>query len=153
MQPPLEKIRSLLQSAGEEISKINTIIEVAADSWHIELDDAITMQIFFDEETDRIELYAELVKPAQEQELSVLQTLLCLQYLQENEPRPRIAMDKPDGNLLCLLDLTEADLETEKFVAILEYFCTYVVNLCNFIRAFPLQSFSPISPIHLAHQV
>ncbi len=153
MQPPLEKIRSLLQSAGEEISKINTIIEVAADSWHIELDDAITMQIFFDEETDRIELYAELVKPAQEQELSVLQTLLCLQYLQENEPRPRIAMDKPDGNLLCLLDLTEADLETEKFVAILEYFCTYVVNICDFIRAYPLQSFSPISPTHLALQV
>ncbi len=153
MQPPLEKIRTLLQSAGEEISKINTIIEVAADSWHIELDDAITMQIFFDEETDRIELYAELVKPAQEQELSVLQTLLCLQYLQENEPRPRIAMDKPDGNLLCLLDLTEADLETEKFVAILEYFCTYVVNLCDFIRAYPLQSFSPISPTHLALQV
>ena len=153
MQPPLEKIRSLLQSAGEEISKINTIIEVAADSWHIELDDAITMQIFFDEETDRIELYAELVKPAQEQELSVLQTLLCLQYLQENEPRPRIAMDKPDGNLLCLLDLTEADLETEKFVAILEYFCTYVVNICDFIRAYPLQKFSPISPTHLALQV
>ncbi len=153
MQSPLEKIRSLLQSAGEEISKINTIIEVAADSWHIELDDAITMQIFFDEETDRIELYAELVKPAQEQELSVLQTLLCLQYLQENEPRPRIAMDKPDGNLLCLLDLTEADLETEKFVAILEYFCTYVVNICDFIRAYPLQSFSPISPTHLALQV
>ncbi len=153
MQSPLEKIRSLLQSAGEEISKINTIIEVAADSWHIELDDAITMQIFFDEETDRIELYAELVKPAQEQELSVLQTLLCLQYLQENEPRPRIAMDKPDGNLLCLLDLTEADLETEKFVAILEYFCTYVVNLCDFIRAYPGQSFPPISPTHLALQV
>lgn len=153
MQSPLEKIRSLLQSAGEEISKINAIIEVAADSWHIELDDAITMQIFFNEETDRIELYAELVKPAQEQELSVLQTLLCLQYLQENEPRPRIAMDKPDGNLLCLLDLTEADLETEKFVAILEYFCTYVVNLCDFIRAYPLQSFSPISPTHLALQV
>jgi hypothetical protein len=111
------------------------------------------MQIFFDEETDRIELYAELVKPAQEQELSVLQTLLCLQYLQENEPRPRIAMDKPDGNLLCLLDLTEADLETEKFVAILEYFCTYVVNICDFIRAYPLQKFSPISPTHLALQV
>jgi hypothetical protein len=153
MQPPLEKIRSLLQSAGEEISKINTIIEVAADSWHIELDDAITMQIFFDEETDRIELYAELVKPGQEQELSVLQTLLCLQYLQENEPRPRIAMDKPDGNLLCLLDLTEADLEAERFVAILDYFCTYVINLYNFIRAYPLQSFSPISPTHLALQV
>ena len=153
MQPPLEKIRSLLQSAGEEISKINTIIEVAVDSWHIELDDAITMQIFFDEETDRIELYAELVKPGQEQELSVLQTLLCLQYLQENEPRPRIAMDKPDGNLLCLLDLTEADLESEKFVAVVDYFCTYIVNLCDFIRAYPLQSFPPISPTHLALQV
>ena len=153
MQPPLEKIRSLLQSAGEEISKINTIIEVAADSWHIELDDAITMQIFFDEETDRIELYAELVKPGQEQELSVLQTLLCLQYLQENEPRPRIAMDKPDGNLLCLLDLVDDDLEDEKFVAILDYFCTYVINLCNFIRAYPEQNFTPISPTHLSLQV
>ena len=46
MQSPLEKIRTLLQSAGEEISQINTIIEVAEDSWHIELEDAITMQIF-----------------------------------------------------------------------------------------------------------
>ena len=153
MQTPLEKIRSLLQSAGEEISQINTIIEVAEDSWHIELDDAITIQIFFDEETDRIELYAELVKPIQEQELSVLQTLLCLQYLQESSPRPRIAMDKPDGNLLCLLDLAEEDIEDEKFVAILDYFCTYVVNLCNFIRAYPHQSFSPISPTYLALQV
>ncbi len=153
MQPPLEKIRTLLQSAGEEISKINTIIEVAADSWHIELDDAISMQIFYDVETSGIELYAELVKPVQEQELSVLQTLLCLQYLQENEPRPRIAMDKPDGNLLCLLDLVDEDLEDEKFVAILDYFCTYVINLCNFIRAYPEQSFPPISPTHLALQV
>jgi hypothetical protein len=153
MQPPLEKIRSLLQSAGEEISQINTIIEVAEDSWHIELDDAITIQIFFDEETDRIELYAELVKPIQEQELSVLQTLLCLQYLQESSPRPRIAMDKPDGNLLCLLDLAEEDIEAEKFVASLDYFCAYVLNLCNFIRAYPLQSFFPISPTHLALQV
>ncbi len=153
MQLPLEKIRSLLQSAGEEISQINAIVEVAADSWHIELDDSIIMQIFFDEETGRIELYAELVKPAQEQELSVLQTLLCLQYLQESSPLPRIAMDKPDGNLLCLLDLVDDDLEDEKFVAILDYFCTYVLNLCNFIRAYPLQSFSPISPTHLALQV
>ena len=153
MQSPLEKIRTLLQSAGEEISQINTIIEVAEDSWHIELEDAITMQIFFDAETGRIELYAELVKPTQEQELSVLQTLLCLQYLQESSPRPRIAMDKPDGNLLCLLDLAEDDFETEKFFAILEYFCTYVINLCNFIRAYPEQSFPPISPTHLSLQV
>ena len=153
MQAPLEKIRSLLQSAGEEISQINTIIEVAEDSWHIELEDAITMQIFFDAETGRIELYAELVKPTQEQELSVLQTLLCLQFLKEESSRPRIAMDKPDGNLLCLLDLTEADLESEKFVAILDYFCAYVLNLCNFIRAYPEQSFAPISPIHLSLQV
>ena len=137
MQSPLEKIRTLLQSAGEEISQINTIIEVAEDSWHIELEDAITMQIFFDAETGRIELYAELVKPTQEQELSVLQTLLCLQYLQESSPRPCIAMDKPDGNLLCLLDLAEDDFETEKFVASLDYFCAYVSNLCNFIRAYP----------------
>lgn len=47
MSHPLEKIRTLLQSAGEEISQINTIIEVTQDSWHIELDDAATMQIFF----------------------------------------------------------------------------------------------------------
>ena len=153
MQSPLEKIRTLLQSAGEEISQINTIIEVAEDSWHIELEDAITMQIFFDAETGRIELYAELVKPTQEQELSVLQTLLCLQYLQESSPRPRIVMDKPDGNLLCLLDLAEYDFETEKFVASLDYFCAYVSNLCNFIRAYPGQSFPSISPTHLAHQV
>lgn len=153
MQVPLEKIRTLLQSAGEEISQINTIIEVAEDSWHIELEDAITMQIFFDAETGRIELYAELVKPALEQELSVLQTLLCLQYLQESSPRPRIAMDKPDGNLLCLLDLAADDFETEKFVASLDYFCAYVLNLCNFIRAYPEQSFAQISPTHLAHQV
>lgn len=46
MSDPLEKIRTLLQSAGEEISQINTIIEVTKDSWHIELDDAATMQIF-----------------------------------------------------------------------------------------------------------
>ena len=111
------------------------------------------MQIFFDAETGRIELYAELVKPTQEQELSVLQTLLCLQYLQESSPRPRIAMDKPDGNLLCLLDLAEDDFETEKFVASLDYFCAYVSNLCNFIRAYPGQSFPSISPTHLAHQV
>ncbi len=153
MQLSLEKIRTLLQSAGEEISQINTIIEVAEDSWHIELDDAITMQIFFDAETGHVELYAELVKPAQEQELSVLQTLLYLQYLQESSLRPRIAMDKPDGNLLCLLDLAEEDIEVEKFVAILDCFCTYVLNLCNFIRAYPEQSFSPISPTHLVHQV
>lgn len=153
MQSPLEKIRTLLQSAGEEISKINAIIEVAEDSWHIELDDSITMQIFFDTETGRIELYAELVKPTQEQELSVLQTLLCLQYLQESLPRPRIVMDKPDGNLLCLLDLAEDDIETEKFLGSLDYFCAYILNLCNFIRAYPLQSFSPISPTHLALQV
>jgi hypothetical protein len=62
-------------------------------------------------------------------------------------------MDKPDGNLLCLLDLAEDDIETKKFVASLDYFCTYVVNLCNFIRAYPLQSFSPISPTHLSLQV
>jgi hypothetical protein len=153
MSDPLEKIRALLQSAGEEISQINTIIEVAEDSWHIELEDAITMQIFFDAETGRIELYAELVKPTQEQELSVLQTLLCLQFLREESPRPRIAMDKPDGNLLCLLDLAEDDIETEKFVTSLDYFCPYVLNLCNFIRAYPEQDLSPISSTHLALQV
>ena len=153
MPYPLEKIRALLQSAGEEISQINTIIEVTEDSWHIELDDAITMQIFFDAETGRIELYAELVKPTREQELSVLQTLLCLQFLREESPHPRIAMDKPDGNLLCLLDLEEQDIEAEKFVASLDYFCTYVLNLCNFIRAYPEQDLSPISPTHLALQV
>jgi hypothetical protein len=153
MSHPLEKIRTLLQSAGEEISQINTIIEVTEDSWHIELDDAITMQIFFYAETGRVELYAELVKPAQEQELSVLQTLLCLQFLREESPRTRIAMDRPDGNLLCLLDLAEEDLETEKFVAILDYFCTYILNICNFIRAYPEQDLSPISPTHLALQV
>ena len=153
MSDPLEKIRTLLQSAGEEISQINTIIEVTEDSWHIELDDVITMQIFFDAETGRIELYAELVKPTQEQELSVLQTLLCLQYLQESSPRPRIAMDKPDGNLLCLLNLEERDIEAEKFVTSLDYFCAYVLNLCNFIRAYPEQGLSPISPTHLALQV
>jgi hypothetical protein len=153
MSHPLEKIRTLLQSAGEEISQIDTIIEVTEDSWHIELDDAITIQIFFYAETGRVELYAELVKPAQEQELSVLQTLLCLQFLSEEPPRPRIAMDRPDGNLLCLLDLAEEDLETEKFVAILDYFCTYILNICNFIRAYPEQDLSPISPTHLALQV
>jgi hypothetical protein len=153
MSHPLEKIRALLQSAGESISQINTIIEVVEDSWHIELDDAATIQIFFDAETGRIELYAELVKPTQGQELSVLQTLLCLQYLQESSPRPRIAMDKPDGNLLCLLDLAEEDIEAEKFVASLDYFCAYVLNLCNFIRAYPEHSFSPISPTYLALQV
>jgi hypothetical protein len=153
MSHPLEKIRTLLQFAGESISQINSIIEVVEDSWHIELDDAATIQIFFDAETGRIELYAELVKPAQEQELSVLQTLLCLQYLQENSPRPRIAMDKPDGNLLCLLDLEERDIEAEKFVAILDYFCTYILNICNFIRAYPEQGLSSISPTHLALQV
>ncbi len=153
MSHPLEKIRALLQSAGKEISQINTIIEVTEDSWHIELDDAATMQIFFDAETGRIELYAELIKPTQEQELSVLQTLLCLQYLQESSPRPRIAMDKSDGNLLCLLDLEEQDMEAEKFVASLDYFCAYVLNLCNFIRAYPEQDLSPISPTHLALQV
>ena len=153
MSDPLEKIRALLQSAGESISQINTIIEVVEDSWHIELDDAATIQIFFDAETGRIELYAELVKPTQGQELSVLQTLLCLQYLQESSPRPRIAMDKPDGNLLCLLDLAEEDIEAEKFVASLDYFCAYVLNLCNFIRAYPEHSFSPISPTYLALQV
>jgi hypothetical protein len=153
MSHPLEKIRALLQSAGKEISQINTIIEVTEDSWHIELDDAITIQIFFYAETGRVELYAELVKPAQEQELSVLQTLLCLQFLSEEPPRPRIAMDRPDGNLLCLLDLAEEDLETEKFVAILDYFCTYILNICNFIRAYPEQDLSPISPTHLALQV
>lgn len=153
MSDPLEKIRILLQSAGEEISQINTIIEVTKDSWHIELDDAATMQIFFDAETGRIELYAELVKPTQEQELYVLQTLLCLQFLREESPRPRIAMDKPDGNLLCLLDLEERDMEAEKFVTSLDYFCTYVLNLCNFIRTYPEQDLSPISPTHLALQV
>ena len=153
MPYPLEKIRALLQSAGEEISQINTIIEVTEDSWHIELDDEATIQIFFDAETGRIELYTELVKPTQEQELSVLQTLLCLQFLREEPPRPRIAMDKPDGNLLCLLDLAEEDIEAEKFVASLDYFCAYVLNLCNFIRAYPEQSFSPISPTYLALQV
>lgn len=153
MSDPLEKIRTLLQSAGEEISQINTIIEVTEDSWHIELDDAATMQIFFDAETSRIELYAELVKPTQEQELSVLQTLLCLQFLREESPRPRIAMDKPDGNLLCLLDLEERDMEAKKFVTSLDYFCTYVLNLCNFIRTYPEQDLSPISPTHLALQV
>jgi hypothetical protein len=126
---------------------------VTEDSWHIELDDAITMQIFFYAETGRVELYAELVKPAQEQELSVLQTLLCLQFLREESPRTRIAMDRPDGNLLCLLDLAEEDLETEKFVAIFDYFCTYFLNICNFIRAYPEQDLSPISPTHLALQV
>ena len=153
MSDPLEKIRTLLQSAGEEISQINTIIEVTQDSWHIELDDAATMQIFFDAETGRIGLYAELVKPTQEQELYVLQTLLCLQFLREESPRPRIAMDKPDGNLLCLLDLEERDMEAEKFVTSLDYFCTYVLNLCNFIRTYPEQDLSPISPTHLALQV
>jgi hypothetical protein len=153
MSDPLEKIRTLLQSAGEEISQINTIIEVTKDSWHIELDDAATMQIFFDAETGRIELYAELVKPTQEQELYVLQTLLCLQFLREESPHPRIAMDKPDGNLLCLLDLAEEDIEAEKFVASLDYFSAYVLNLCNFIRAYPEQDLSPISPTHLALQV
>ena len=148
-----EVIRSLLQIAGEEISQINSIIEVAEDSWHIELDDAATMQIFLDVETGRAELYAELIKPTLEQELSVLQTLLCLQYLKEISPQPRFAMDKPDGNVVCLLDLSEADLETEKFVAILDYFCAYVINLCNFIRTYPEQSFSSISPTHLALQV
>ncbi len=153
MSDPLEKIRTLLQSAGEEISQINTFIEVTQDSWHIELDDAATMQIFFDAETGRIELYAELIKPTQEQELSVLQTLLCLQFLREESPRPRIAMDKPEGKLLCLLDLEEWDMEAEKFVTSLDYFCTYVLNLCNFIRAYPEQDLSPISPTHLALQV
>jgi hypothetical protein len=153
MSHPLEKIRALLLSAGKEISQINTIIEVTEDSWHIELDDAATMQIFFDAETGRIELYAELIKPTQEQELSVLQTLLCLQYLQESSPRPRIAMDKPDGNLLCLLDLGEEDLEKDKFISIVDFFCVYVLNLCNFIRVYPEQGLSPISPTHLALQV
>ena len=153
MPYPLEKIRALLQSAGESISQINTIIEVAEDSWHIDLGDAATIQIFFNAEIGRIELYAELVKPTQEQELSVLQTLLCLQFLREESPRPRIAMDKPDGNLLCLLDLTEDDIETEKFITSLDYFCAYVLNLCNFIRAYPEQDLSPISPTHLVLQL
>jgi len=153
MSDPLEKIRTLLQSAGKEISQINTIIEVTEDSWYIDLDDAITMQVFFYAETGRVELYAELVKPAQEQELSVLQTLLCLQFLRAESPCPRIAMDKPDGNLLCLLDLAEEEIEAEKFVASLDYFCAYVLNLCNFIRAYPEQDLSPISPTHLTLQV
>lgn len=153
MQTSLEQFRSLLLLAGQEISQINAIIEVTEDSWHLELDDASTMQIFFDSETGRIELYAELVKPVQEQELSVLQILLCLQYLQESSPRPRIAMDKPDGNLLCLLDLVDEDIETEKFVASLDYFCAYVINLCDFIRAYPQKSFSQISSTNLALQV
>jgi hypothetical protein len=88
-----------------------------------------------------------------EHELGVLQTLLCLQYLQENSPRLRFAMDKPDGNLLCLLDVQEVDLEIKNFFTILEYFCTYVIHLCEFIRTYPQQNFSPISSTYLALQV
>ena len=153
MQISLDQFRSLLQAAGQEISQINMIVEVAADNWYLELDDALTMQIFFDAETDHVEFYVELVKPLKEHELGVLQTLLCLQYLQENSPRPRFAMDKPDGNLLCLLDVQEVDLEIKNFFTILEYFCTYVIHLCEFIRTYPQQNFSPISATYLALQV
>jgi hypothetical protein len=153
MHISLEKFHSLLQAAGQEISQINTIVEVALDSWHVEVGDELTMQIFFHGETDHVEFYAELVKPVRERELGVLQTLLCLQYLQESVPRPRIAMDKPDGNLLCLLHVQEADLEMDKFITILEYFCTYIINLCDFIRDYPQQNLSPISTTHLALQV
>ena len=122
MTNQLSDLQYLIRQLGPSLPEISTIIEEDLDSWQINFDTGLSLQIGWQENPARVLLCCALGKPVESQREKIFARLLNMNLLLQGVANLKLALNSPEDDVILIGELESTSLKLEMLqVEIAEY--------------------------------
>ena len=102
MANQLSDLQHLIRQLGPSLPEISTIIEEDLDSWQINFDTGLALQISWQETPARVLLCCAIGKPDENQREKIFARLLNMNLLLQGVANVKLALSSPDDDVILI---------------------------------------------------
>lgn len=129
----LSDLQCLMQQVGPEMPEISTILQEESDRWQITFDEDASMEVVWQSDPPRVVFSCAVGEVPEQVRESVYARLLVANSLPSGQLGLRFALGVPDGQVLMIGEMNEADLSLDSLQIELDSFLRCAIELSLFI--------------------
>ena len=134
MTNQLSDLQYLIRQLGPSLPEISTIIEEDLDSWQINFDTGLSLQISWQETPARVLLCCAIGKPDESQREKIFARLLNMNLLLQGVANLKLALNSPEDDVILIGELESTSLKLEMLQAEIAEYLRFAARFSKLIN-------------------
>lgn len=134
MTNQLSDLQYLIRQLGPSLPEISTIIEEDLDSWQINFDTGLSLQISWQENPARVLLCCAIGKPVEGQREKIFARLLNMNLLLQGVANLKLALNSPEDDVILIGELESTSLKLEMLQAEIAEYLRFAARFSELIN-------------------
>jgi hypothetical protein len=130
----LSDLQYLIRQLGPSLPEISTIIEEDLDSWQINFDTGLSLQISWQETPARVLLCCAIGKPDESQREKIFARLLNMNLLLQGVANLKLALNSPEDDVILIGELESTSLKLEMLQAEIAEYLRFAARFSKLIN-------------------